>query len=195
MFGVLVTGRLVQTEFQQISETQFVFNIPDADNVNHIVVFLTGLIAFPPGTGGAVYFSWPSQDGPAWVLLGHIFNEKPSAIFKVANLKKADNGHQHPFGVIENHVSHMMQVGISIESLEVMSQQTCIQGSEASKASSFDEFCRKMLENFFNFASSFAVTQSQMVPAPSETFIPASVLQQWYTNFQRRLQQTPNFWK
>ena len=78
----------MQTDLQQVGETQFVFNIPNADNVNHIVVFMTGAIAFPPGTGGAVYFSWPSPEGPAWHLLGHILNEKPSAIFKVANLKR-----------------------------------------------------------------------------------------------------------
>lgn len=71
MFGVIVSGRLVriyrrkqiifyrfhlllqvQTEFQQISETQVVTTIPDADNINHIVVFLTGTMPFPGGTGG-----------------------------------------------------------------------------------------------------------------------------------------------
>lgn len=57
------------------------------------------------------------------------------------------------------------------------------------------QFGRKMLENFFNFASSYAVTQSQMLPNPTETFVPLSTLQTWYTNFERRLQQNPNFWK
>jgi len=30
-----------------------IFNIPDADNINHIVVFMTGQIPFPDGFGGA----------------------------------------------------------------------------------------------------------------------------------------------
>jgi hypothetical protein len=52
MFGLIVSGRPVQTEFQPISEVQFVATIPDADSINHIVVFLTGAIPFPEGTAG-----------------------------------------------------------------------------------------------------------------------------------------------
>lgn len=43
----------VQTNFQQVGENQFLITIPDADNINHIVVFLTGTISFPDGMGGA----------------------------------------------------------------------------------------------------------------------------------------------
>lgn len=43
----------VQTDFQQIGENQFLNTVPDADNINHIVVFLTGIIPFPDGMGGA----------------------------------------------------------------------------------------------------------------------------------------------
>lgn len=57
------------------------------------------------------------------------------------------------------------------------------------------KFGQKMLENFINFVSSFAVTQAQMVPNPTETFVPLSTIQTWYQNFERRLQQNPNFWK
>lgn len=52
-----------------------------------------------------------------------------------------------------------------------------------------------MLQNFYNFVSSFAVTQSQMTANPSETFVPLSTLNMWFQNFKRRLEQNPNFWK
>lgn len=43
----------VQTDFQQIDENKFLLNIPDADNINHVVVFLTGAVPLPAGAAGA----------------------------------------------------------------------------------------------------------------------------------------------
>ena len=84
MFGLIVAGRLVSTNWEQISATNVVSEIPDADSVNHLVVFLTGSIPFPDGMGGAVYFCWPPPGGgeQSWQLLGTINNNKPSAIFR-----------------------------------------------------------------------------------------------------------------
>ena len=91
--------------------------------------------------------------------------------------------------------SHMAQIGISVESLDQISQQVPATVANAPSLPAFVEFSRKMLENFFNFASSFALKQSQMTPAPSETFVPLSTLNRWFENFQRRMQQDPNFWR
>lgn len=48
-----ISSLQAQTDFQQVGENQFLFIVPDADNINHIVVFLTGTIPFPDGMGGA----------------------------------------------------------------------------------------------------------------------------------------------
>lgn len=65
-----------------------VCNIVNTDNVNHVVVFMTGASPFPDGYGAAVFFSVPANDGTfAWHLLGFLVNDKPSAIFKVSGLK------------------------------------------------------------------------------------------------------------
>lgn len=66
---------------------------------------------------------------------------------------------------------------------------------KASHMDNVTQYTTKLLENFYNFASSFAINQSQMTPQPNVSFIPSTVLDQWYQSFKRKLQQDPNFWK
>ena len=93
MFGLLVSGRLVDTSFREVDPTHALIDIVNVDSFNHVVVFLTGAQPFPDGMGGAVYFSWPDPaeigSVPSWQYLGNISNMKPSAIFKIAKLKVA----------------------------------------------------------------------------------------------------------
>ena len=77
----------MQTDAQQVGPTQFVFNLLDVESIHHVVVFLTGVTPFPDGMGGAVYYCYPTPEGPASQLLGFIANTKPSAIFKLAKVR------------------------------------------------------------------------------------------------------------
>ena len=106
-----------------------------------------------------------------------------------------DSVAMNPFGQTSIQPSHMAQIGISVEPLTTLAQQTPVSNAAVSKLDSFVEFSQKMLENFFNYASSFAISQSQMTPNPSETYVPLSTLQNWFETFQRRFQQNPYFWK
>lgn len=192
----MVAGRLVQTDAVQVSPDKFVFNLADYESVNHVVVFMLGTVAFPAGMGGAVYFSLPDPDsvgGPVWQLLGFITNDKPSAIFKISGLK-AGVGASHPFGAMAPSAS-IAQVGVSVEALDQLAQQIPATSAAVSTVTTSLEFTQKMLDSLYNFASSFAVSQAQMTPNPTETFIPSSCILKWYENFQRRLAQNPNFWK
>uniref|UniRef100_A0A803JZK4 Protein Hikeshi n=1 Tax=Xenopus tropicalis TaxID=8364 RepID=A0A803JZK4_XENTR len=186
----------VQTDAQQVAEDKFVFNLPDYESINHVVVFMLGTVPFPERMGGSVYFSYPDQSGmPVWTLLGFITNEKPSAIFKISGLKSGE-GSQHPFGTMNiPQTPSVAQIGISVELLEQMAQQTPVANAAVSTIDSFTQFTQKMLDNFYNFATSFAVSQAQMTPNPSEVFIPSNVVLKWYENFQRRMAQNPFFWK
>ena len=90
-------------------------------------------------------------------------------------------------------MTHDALLGISVEPLAQIRQLTPAASTQASSQQTFVEFTQKMLENFSNYASSFAVDVTGI--NPSQTYIPASVLNQWFTTFQRRLQMNPDFWK
>ena len=103
---------------------------------------------------------------------------------------------QNPFSMDSTATTHTgAQIGISIEPLNQLAQQTPVCNATPSNLNAFVEYTQKMLENFFNFASSFAMTQAQMTPNPSESFVPLSVVQKWYENYQRKMANDPNFWK
>lgn len=196
VFGLIVSGRLVQTDFTPLSIERFLITITEADSINHAVVFLTGVSPLPVGTVGMVYWSWPDPAAPPnWQLLGHISNAKPSAIFKISNLKKLhelsdENKFISAFG--QQQICNNAQIGISIEP---EANVQLLASSVAQQQSSYVTFAQKMLEHLVNFVASFSVTQEQMTPTPGVSYIPLSTLHTWYQNFERRLQQNPNFWK
>ncbi|XP_076022179.1 protein Hikeshi isoform X1 [Genypterus blacodes] len=194
MFGCLVAGRLVQTDAVQVSSDKFVFNLPDYENVNHVVVFMLGTVPFPAGMGGAVYLSFPdpASGSAVWQLLGFITNDKPSAIFRISGLKAAESEH-NPFSMMAS--SSVAQVGVSMEALDQLAQQTPVSSAAVSTIDFFLQFTQKMLDSLFNYTSSFAVSQAQMTPNPAEIFVPSSCILKWYENFQRRMTKNPYFWK
>jgi len=141
-----------------------------------------------------VYFSWPDEHAkPNWQLLGVLTNNKPSAIFKLSNLKQHSDTSTQPLNAFSQFPSITInaQIGISIEPLiNVESQVTSIIES-TNNLSTFAEFTQKMVHSLFNYVSSYAVEggpqQMSMVPLLS--------VQKWYENFERKLNLNPNFWK
>jgi len=196
MFGCIIPGRLAQFEGQPVSESELLFLVPNCDEVNHVVVFLTGSQPLPPSLVAGIYLHWPKPT-PGWFLLGHISNEKPSAIYKIA--KPKDMALTNMFvGMqsVSQDGNNAAQIGISIEPAEQIKGKTPATISERpSTTTSFVEFTQKMLNNVYNYCTSFARKQSEMTLEPNETFIPLSSLQKWYETFQRRMALDQNFWK
>ncbi|KAJ1886949.1 hypothetical protein LPJ66_009373, partial [Kickxella alabastrina] len=111
MFGSIVPGRLVQTNLQQVDVNKYVFELPNAHDINHIVVFLLGTIPFEPGYAATVHLLWPNK---SWQMLGALSNDKPSAIFRLKSAVDQDS--QHMPGV-------SAELGISIEPIKSVEQQ------------------------------------------------------------------------
>lgn len=72
MFSCVVAGRLPLPPPQQVDATHAVFVLEAVEQIQHIVVFMTGEQAFPEGYGATVHLMWPREDGSesSWQLLG-----------------------------------------------------------------------------------------------------------------------------
>ncbi|KAF6201060.1 hypothetical protein GE061_005507, partial [Apolygus lucorum] len=141
------------------------------------------------------YFSWPDPNAPPnWQLLGVISNEKPSCIFKISGLKTNERPTLQQSGFLsfaQDKISHVAQIGISIETNETVQNQYQLLSAEAVKnQTQFVEFAQKMLQSFLNYSTSFVVT-----PAANESYVPMKVVEEWYKNFERKLSLNPYFWK
>jgi len=195
MFGCLESGRIVQTNAQQVDANRFVFTIEKANQIQHIAVFLLGTIALPEGFGASIFFGWPPYQD--WKYLGYLTNAKPSAIFRLQTKGAGGGGIDIDMGM-ERDENVVAQIGISIEPLNMIESRAASLSTSIVPATTpsngavsfqnMQEFATKMCGNLFNYLRSFA---SQA----TGDMIPGSALDKWYENFQRKIKNDPNFWK
>lgn len=188
--------------------------VPQADTINHVVVFLTGLTQLPLGSAGCIFFSLPDPNAPpVWNYLGYLTNDKPSAIYKLSNLTSshlrnntsttAPTNVQMAFNFTQAPVVHVAQIGISIEPLESVLQMVPAIDTAASNVNNFTEFINKSIGNLYNYCSSFSRNASEIMgnpfqssgPSNNTQYVPLSTIQTWYENYTRRLAFDKNFWK
>ncbi|KAJ2721635.1 hypothetical protein GGI07_003819 [Coemansia sp. Benny D115] len=206
MFGCIVAGRLVQTNLQQVDVNKYVFELPDAHNINHLVVFLLGTQPFEPGYAATVHLLWPNKN---WQPLGVLSNEKPSAIFRLkTNSSSGQDTMDQQFPVVS------AELGISIEPLAIVEQQAAqmrgsqtgqnngslgalvaTRGADGSLASG-KQFAERMLQNLFDYAMSFATrpdaTMGMFGSGAAVQVLPVKAFEEWYTTFLRKIQRDPS---
>ncbi|XP_033628966.1 protein Hikeshi-like [Asterias rubens] len=191
----------VKTDIQRFTTRTSSSNNDSKASINHIVVFLQR-----PRRPGPERFQreWA---GPS-TSVGRHRRAKWSGCFSVSSPTKS----QVPFLVglkkgsstnnsfmqsmpVQQPMKTMSQIGISVEPLHVIQHQIPAETTQTLTLTSFSEFSMKMLENFYNFASSFGINQSQMTPQPNISWIPMTVLDKWFQNFKKKMAQDQNFWR
>lgn len=102
LFGVVIPGRPLITEFQLVDSTKAIAYIEQPCFVNELTFFLLPSTSIPPGFGAILYYSVPPFQG--WEVIGSISPEKPSGIFRTGWATKEDvRGH------------NVVQLGVSLE--------------------------------------------------------------------------------
>lgn len=192
MFGLVVAGRPLQVNPQQVAPNKFLFTITEASKVNHLVVFLTGAVNFPDGFGASVFVAWPPAFAPQF--LGFLSSSKQSAIFKI----RSDDT---PRSAALAGIPDVAQLGLSVEPLSniegaiTAAQQKTGVSLSTEKLAYTDkaDLPKKVVENFYQYCSSFGTTDLQAAMRSSSEVIPSSVLTKWYTNVSSKLKANPTY--
>ncbi|KAJ1309143.1 hypothetical protein OPQ81_004816 [Rhizoctonia solani] len=200
MFGIVVAGRLLQTECQQIDETHVAFTIESAANVNHICVFMLGTVPFPPGYAATVHFHWP---GKGFQLLGMISNEKPSAVFRLRGSYTPAQLQSHSTlssaaaigGPVPATNDVTAILGIAVEPIQVVEAQTNAISNLVQTGLSTDNrlvkpgsqglsdptvLAERIVKHLFTYLSSFVSDPGSL---SADTVIPLNIIRRWYDNF------------
>ncbi|KAJ2816579.1 hypothetical protein GGI24_005682 [Coemansia furcata] len=195
MFGCIVAGRLVQTNLQQVDVNKYVFELPDAHSINHIVVFLLGTIPFEPGYAATVHLLWPNK---SWQMLGALSNDKPSAIFRLKATITPEEAASMP-GV-------NAELGISIEPIQAVEQQLQQMRQQSGGSNALVvaqqqqtpsmpvalQFAERTLQSLFDYAMSFATRPDASMGAfgsgAAVQVLPVKAFEDWYNSFQRKIQ-------
>lgn len=197
MFGCCVAGRLLQTNLQQVDETHALFEIPAAEKVNHLCVFLLGTVPFPDGYGCTVHFFWPGKGSQ---VLGMLSNEKPSAIFRLrSTFSTPASGMSTPSAFTSAASSTTGDVtailGLAIEPLESVLVQVAalpahainstLNSASSSVTRPFDPtiLAERIAKHLFNYVSGF-VGLDNVGP---DSLIPVGLVARWYENFTSKL--------
>lgn len=102
LFGVVIPGRPLITEFQPINATKAVAIIEQPCTVTEITFFLLPTSPIPAGYGAMIYYAIPPFQN--WNALGAISLEKPSGIFRTG--WSTDE---------EVRIQPFVQIGVSLE--------------------------------------------------------------------------------
>lgn len=221
MFGLLVSGRLVQTNAQQVAETKWVFGIDNATEVHHMAVFLTGAAPLPANAGAIIWLGFPPFNN--WRYLGYLTNQSPSAMFQVQQVRchvtwasysikgQARRIHRNTelrwvsvpkspgmsFSVKElTYKNIVAQVGIELGDIKAIEHQFGTKQQRKEKVvADRVAFGQKMVQSVFNYCASFCAEVRDNNTGKMERIVPLSVLEKWYSNFESKLKNNPDFWR
>lgn len=172
LFGVVVPGRPLITEFQQIDATKAITVLEHPASVSEITFFLLPTTVIPPGYGAILYFSTPPFQN--WVLLGSVDPSKPSGTFRTA---WATNE--------EVRGCQFVQLGVSLEPLDTIKNLDLVLSGVEDRFG----FAHKIALDLFQYMTSFSSGDQQQ----GMMVVPLNVFDRWMERFERKYRQDPNF--
>lgn len=166
MFGWFVSGQPAQSSGLQASAEPVYLPIRTPLSTFNLATFLTAPLAI--GTQVSFFFSGSENE---WIPLGSIWNEKPSAIFKISPTTAA--------------TEHRVAATLQPLDPSARAQDSVVARSNAPNA---EEIVRRIGKSFVNYALSFISDISD-----ANATIPISVVQEWFLKLVSSLRKNPRY--
>lgn len=217
MFGVIVSGRPVQTTFEAITPTQAQFQIPASPSFGHVVIFMLPGATLPEGQSAAIYIRVPPNED--FTLWGELSNTKQSAVFKIRESGKGGSGVGNVEGdgmddmIDESSAvggsTNMVTIGIAIEpsgqvTAALTARRTGASFSNANNSTMDLELVRRtpispspvttkllaqrIIANAFNFLASFSSGGTG-----GNEVVPLKSFEEWWRKFEKKVERDPGF--
>ena len=176
MFGIFIPARPVIPEMATVMVNQFAVSFQASPTFHNVGVFLHPNNPLPLDMAAGVYMQLPGELD--FKFLGAIGNEKPSALFRV-NLPEGTTG------VVNLGVAIDSAQNIQVQISELQHQQSM---GATKKPPDTKILAQRIIKNAFNFLSSFAGNTANGIEV-----VPLKSFQDWWTKFERRVQNDPGF--
>lgn len=210
MFGLVISGRPVQTNPLTPSPGKYAFQIPSSPPFSHIAIFLLPGTQLPSDQAAAIYVQVPpSQE---FKLVGAIANEKQSAIIKIRNSSFSTQ----PNGTaVVNDVDEMVDddatsttaptgdivLGLSIEpAAQIATQLDALKATATATPTAPSSMsmalvrtpsrvttkvlAQRIIGNAFNYLGSFEGADGK---------VPMRSFQEWWRKFEKKVDMDPSF--
>ncbi|KAH6889101.1 hypothetical protein B0T10DRAFT_46912 [Thelonectria olida] len=188
LFGIVPAGQpLITQPSSTPSPTSLLYALPVAKPFSHIVVLMLPGVALPPGTAAAIYLATAS-DPSNFKFLGAIGPGKESAMFKISGGGSGASGE--------------FLIGVSVEAEDAVAAQLqqkaanqgpgnamVAAGASSSSQPSTVVLAQRIIQNAFNFLSSFSGTAG---PGGVEV-VPLKAFEEWWRKFESRVRSDPSF--
>ncbi|KAI9615561.1 hypothetical protein H4Q26_011502 [Puccinia striiformis f. sp. tritici PST-130] len=157
VFACIIPSRPVQTNVTHLPPNRFIFQFEDPGSINHLVVFLTGIVPLPEGYGASIHFQFPNK--PDWQLSECMLSgTKPSAIFRLKGTMVPSQ--------LDWASSGMTDMPTALATLGILPS-----------TSSLPQLAKAIGLNLFRYLASFSSTTFD-----NQTWIPISVLEKCGNN-------------
>ncbi len=180
LFGLIIPGRMVMNQFQQISADRFALSAEYPLGIEEITFFFLPSAAqlIPLNYGAVLYYSLPPFN--SWEIIGSITPDRPSGNFRTKFTSRPEIFNNN------NNNNNSIQFGISLTPL-VEIENLGLKNNDERYYSA-----HKIAKDLHNFMCSFS-SNSGSDGNDTQLVVPTNIFDRWIQRFEDKYKRDPNF--